>query len=429
MLRHAEAGSIFRRWRLQWTLPHFARTPQASTPTTAAARWRSQSTPYESSDAPSPVASSSDRAKDLLRQALASHNRGDLYGAASLFHQVLTIDPHNADANFNLGAMSEDQGDLNGALKYYQSAAASNPSDSDVRDAVASVRDKMRQQQVAQQTTQQLQQKQQLRGVAQDAASAYKAGKYDQAIGDLNQVLRQSPNDANALFGLAQAYRGKGDKAQASQYLSRAIAIAPNNQLYRATMNDLNNDPQQQGSVADGGPAAAPDYSGGGHHHHGNRGDSNGSDGGHGGNGGGYGSDQATGWQDGNICQAVASQADGQITPFTEQGNSQLQGHANGNSGGMGMGGMGGIAAGLYGLGGMGMGMLGMGMLNGGVRRMGGGSYYGGGGTRLVRNAVLGSLAGAAIGGLMNMHGAGGVRAGAMRGAASGGLMGLITGF
>jgi tetratricopeptide (TPR) repeat protein len=374
----------------------------------------SHSGDYFSSNASSDANSNNDRIKGLLRQALQLHNSGDLNGAANLFHRVLTLDPHNSDANFNLGAMCEDNGDLNAALKYYRSAAAASPMDSDVHDALNAVNEKLRQQQATQQTAQQLQQRQQLRGVAQDAAGAYKSGNYDRAIADLQQVLRQSPNDPNALFGLAQAYRGKGDKAQAARYLNQALALAPDNQLYRATLSDLNNDRQQPGSAlsADGGPQPAPDYNGsGGHHHHGNSsygGGNNGSD------------DQVGHFYDDGNSNTMASQSNGGVTPFTDQGNTQLYGHASGNGGGMG------------GLGsGMGMGGLGMGMgLLGGLSRMGGGAYSGGSqGTRLVRSAVVGSLAGAAMGGLMNMNGAGGFRAGAMRGAAAGGLMGLITGF
>jgi len=379
---------------------------------------------YSASNAPQAAPDvKGDRTKDLLRQALEKHNQGDMAGAQRMFQQVLSADPSNADANFNLGAMAEDRGDFNGALRYYQSAARVNPNDSDVRDAINSVQDKMRQAQAAQQIAQ----KQQLRGVGQDAAAAYKAGKYDQAIGDLQQVLRQSPNDASALFGLGQAYRGKGDKQQARQYLARAVAAAPDNPLYRTSLSDLDRElqqPQQQQQTAQG-PAPAPDYRGGGRgRRHGGNDYTNasGSDPG----------DQGLQNYSDNAPQVAnndtGSGPDGQITPFTSQGSGMLYGHESGSSNYAGMGRGMGIGGGM----GMGLGsMLGMGLLGGGISRMGGGYGYSypGRGTRLVRNAMVGSLAGAAMGGLMNMHGPGGVKAGAMRGAMTGGLMGLITGF
>jgi tetratricopeptide (TPR) repeat protein len=378
---------------------------------------------YSANNTPEPAPDvKGDRSKDLLRQALERHNQGDMAGAQRLFQQVLSIDPSNSDANFNLGAMAEDRGDLNGALRYYQSAARVNPNDSDVRDAINTVQDKMRQAQAAQQIAQ----TQQLHGVGQDAAAAYKAGKYDQAIGDLQQVLRQSPNDASALFGLGQAYRGKGDKQQARQYLARAVAAAPDNQLYRNTLSDLDRDMQQpqQQQMAEG-PSPAPDYNGGGRH--GRRGGNDYGD--YGSNSGSDASDQGLQSYSDNGAQMSSNDAggQGQITPFTSQGSGQLYGHEYGNSNYAGMGrGMG------MGMGGMGMGsMLGMGLLSGGLSRMGGGYGYSypGRGTRLVRNALVGSLAGAAMGGLMNMGSPGGARTGAMRGAMTGGLMGLITGF
>lgn len=352
---------------------------------------------------------SSDRVKSLMRQALVSHNNGDRNTAAKLFRQVLAIDPHNTDANFNLGAMAEDAGDLNGALYYYQTAQRFSPSDADIADAVKSVQMKMHQQQTAQQETAVLQQKEQLRAIAQDAAGAYKAGQYDRAIGDLQQVLRNDPNDPNALFGLAQAYRGKKDLFTARQYLTRALSIAPSNQLYQATLRDLDQD-MRNGVGANGpqtaeGPQPAPDF------RHPSQGD--------------YYSRQSgnsIGWQS---ASSDPSQQPGQLTSFTSQGENQLQGYAAQNRG-MGMGGMG-----MSGMGGM-MGPMGAGLLAGGLARMMNpnpyGSYYGGTGSRLMRGTLMGGLAGAAIGGLMNMNNPGGFQAGAMRGGMTGGLMGLMTG-
>lgn len=369
---------------------------------------------------PAPAADTTgDRVKDLLHQALERHNQGDLGGAQRLFQQVLTMQPNNSDANFNLGAMAEDRGDLSGALSYYQNAGRANPADADVRDAISSVQDKMKQQQA----TQQLAQKQQLRGVAQDAATAYKAGHYDQSISDLQQIVQKTPDDASAYFGLGQAYRGKGDNQQARFYLGRAVALAPGNQLYQSTLNDLDRAAPQQTAQ---GTSGAFGNQGGLRHGHGNRGGNDYGDLSSDQSASGSGrSDQGQGLQnysDSGPNMASNPGSDGQITPFTSQGSGALYGHeaANSNYAPMGMGG-----------GGLGS-MLGMGLLGGGISRMGGGGYgYGNaypGRGRLVRNAVAGSLAGAAIGALANMHGAGGARAGAMHGAVTGGIMGLITG-
>ena len=348
------------------------------------------------------VSSAPDRTKDLLRQALEAHNQNDTAAAERIFKQVLAIDPQNADANFNLGAMYEDKGDLNGALRFYKAASAVSPSDKDIQDALNGVSDKIRQQRVAQDTQAQVDHKLQLKRIAQDAAAAYKAGKYDQAIQSLNRIAAEEPNDPNVQYGLGQAYRGKGDVNRAKQYLNRAISLDPNNGLYKSTMNDLSHDTQRP-QVANGGPAAAPDYS--------NRGyDSNNNN-----------NSQDSGLKDyGNPPQVADNQGPaGQLTPFDnsgDQGGRPLYGHAYGSGGG----GLGGLGS-LIGLGGLGAGMGMMG--NGGM------SHYGGTGNRLIRRAAMGSLSGAAVGALTNMHGAGGLKAGAIRGALYGGLFGLMSGF
>lgn len=359
----------------------------------------------------------SDQIKDILRQALEKHSQGDSNTAERLFKQALSINPRNADANFNLAAMLEDKGDLNGALHYYDAAAKASPADHDIQDAIAGTRDKIRQNQVAQQTQSDMAKKVQLKQVADSAAAAYKAGKYDQAIADLDQIAAQTPNDANVQYGLGQAWRGKGDLSRARQFLTRAASLSPNNQLYRTTLADLSRDSQRQvakGGNAGNGNAPSPDYAA---------------------NGGMPGPRNNNGVQDYDNSDIASGAGDnfnsgnggnGGVQPFTSQGEGRLYGHEVAN--GIRSGGIGGIG-GIGGMGGLGMGAIGA---LGGLglnRAMGGGARYGGSGSRLMRGAVTGAMSGAAIGALTNMHGSGGVKAGAMRGALYGGLFGLMSGF
>jgi Flp pilus assembly protein TadD len=362
---------------------------------------------------PSQADQTNDRVKDLLRNAIQKHNQGDANGARQLFRQVLSIDPRNSDANFNLGAMAEDAGDLQAAQGYYKAASLASPGDNDIREAVASVNSKIQQKTQQQQTAMQLQKKNELRTVAQDAAAAYKAGQYDKAISLLERIDHEAPGDANVKYGLGQAYRGKGDMARARQNLQAAASLDPNNQLYRNTLADADRQGQQpqvarqpQGGSNPGGmqydnmPPGARDYG-----------------------------------SDNSMPPAIASSdngaPEGQITPFDNgdsPANNPLYGHAYG-------GGPRGITIGSGGLGGLGLGALGgLGsmMMGGGARSFGGGQpYYNGNrGTRLVRGAVMGGLGGAAVGALTSMgRGSGGMKSGAMRGAVMGGLFGLLSGF
>lgn len=77
--------------------------------------------------------------RELLQVGTKKFNQGDRLGAAVAFKQVLISDPHNVDAMYNLGAISEQRGDLVSALGLYKSALAEKPSDSDIQQAVASV--------------------------------------------------------------------------------------------------------------------------------------------------------------------------------------------------------------------------------------------------------------------------------------------------
>jgi len=333
-----------------------------------------------------------DHVKDLLRQALQKHTQGDSAAAQKLFKQVLSIDHRNVDANFNLAAMAEDSGDLNAAQRYFKAAAEGNPGDSEIQDALASINAKLSQQHQARETATQVAKKNQLRQVAQDAATAYKAGRYDQAISLLEKIDREAPGDANVKYGLGQAYRGKGDMQRANQNLQAAASIDPNNQLYRNSLGEL---AQQQQQVANQPPPQTQNSSS---------------------------EPLPSGGRDYGQQPQVASDyaQPGQLTPFS--GDERLYGSASG--GGMsGMSGMGGGLGSALGLGGLGGGL---GALMGN-RTM---SSSGGRGTRMVRGAVTGSLAGAAAGAVSGrMRGGGGAKSGAMRGAVTGGLFGLLTSF
>lgn len=335
------------------------------------------------------------RVKQLLRDALQKHSQGDRQGAQRIFKQVLTIDPQNADANFNLGAMAEDAGDLQGAKRYYSAAAAANPSDADVRDALASIDQRVQQQEQARQTAAQVEKKTQLRQVAQDAAAAYKAGKYDQAISLLERIDREAPGDANVKYGLGQAYRGKGDFNRARANLQAAASLDGSNPLYRSTLAELDRQQQQVASNNNsnsGLPAGMRDY----------------------------GSDASMPQIANDYSQPgyQPQQPAGQITPFSDADNGRLYGHATDSNGrGMSLGGLGGIGSAL---GGFGIGS----MMNRNV------AYGGSRGTRLMRGAVTGGLTGAAIGALTSMgRGTGSMKSGAMKGALYGGLFGLLSGF
>jgi tetratricopeptide (TPR) repeat protein len=79
----------------------------------------------------------------LLKQGMAAHKAGNHQVAEDKFRRVLTMEPRNADAFFNLGALAETRGDLIGALTHYRAALGINPLDRQLQDAVRSVEDQV----------------------------------------------------------------------------------------------------------------------------------------------------------------------------------------------------------------------------------------------------------------------------------------------
>ena len=67
--------------------------------------------------------------KTLLRCGISKHRSGDNVQAEEYFKEALSIDHENADALFNLGVIAEQKGDLESALRNYQAALKSDPTD------------------------------------------------------------------------------------------------------------------------------------------------------------------------------------------------------------------------------------------------------------------------------------------------------------
>lgn len=183
--------------------------------------------------------------KELLKRAVMAHSSGNLSEASRLFEQVLAIDPKNTDANYNLGSMAEDRGDLDNALNYYRSAAASSPDDNDIKHAVASVERKVAKRQTSAQNAE-------LKELAKQAGTAFKQGDYDGAISKLDALAQKEPSDASVQFGLSRVWYKKGDLDRSRQYLQGAIALAPEQQVYKNALQVLDKEIQTRQYGANG---------------------------------------------------------------------------------------------------------------------------------------------------------------------------------
>lgn len=213
-----------------------------------------------------------DRTEMLLARATDLYSKGDTAAAASLFRQVVAIDPKNTDANYNLGAIAEGEGNYSKALNHYQIAQAANPKDQEIWQAVASMKSKLQEQKSREALAKQEQAKAQvakkqqdnLKQLAAQAAEDFRQTNYDQAILKLNQVVAQAPNDPDVRYALAQAWRGKNSAnpnqtnlEEARNQLKRAIALDPNNSSYRQALAELNQSASQSSRLANA-PHTAP---------------------------------------------------------------------------------------------------------------------------------------------------------------------------
>ena len=86
---------------------------------------------------------SQDRVRQLLHDGMDKHQAGKTDEAEKIFKDVLIASPYNAHASFNLGAISEERGDLAAALGHYRTALIADPNDTEVQQAVAQIEEEI----------------------------------------------------------------------------------------------------------------------------------------------------------------------------------------------------------------------------------------------------------------------------------------------
>jgi len=80
----------------------------------------------------------------VLKYGARKHAEGNFDEAEAAFRHVLSRDPSNVDAFYDLGALAERKGDLIGALSSYRAALALKPHDKEIADAVNSIEKTLR---------------------------------------------------------------------------------------------------------------------------------------------------------------------------------------------------------------------------------------------------------------------------------------------
>jgi tetratricopeptide (TPR) repeat protein len=140
-----------------------------------------------------------------VAQILSDIGRPNEAGIA--YQSVLQADPNNVTALASLGHLSQQRGDIAGAIGYLQRATSLEPGRVGLICKLAQL----------------------LRGL----------GRFDEARAAYLSVLKADPNNVPALAGLGQLSRQAGDAPAALEYLQRAASLAPSNFALRSESAQL----------------------------------------------------------------------------------------------------------------------------------------------------------------------------------------------
>lgn len=181
---------------------------------------------------------------EIFGSAVRAYQANNLSEAERLFKKVLKLDPRNAEAVFNLGTLAEKRGDLTLALEHYRVALKLKPTDRDFRAAVnETVAGLKENEQIKKQRTEELK-SQQLADMSRQAKAAFAAGSYVEAAQKLKKLEALFPKESNLEFALGQSFRALKAFSWAAYHLRMAIYLDPENDTYRQSLVDLDQEIQ-----------------------------------------------------------------------------------------------------------------------------------------------------------------------------------------
>ena len=136
-----------------------------------------------------------DSADSLYSLGILAENRKNFDEATHYFQQAIAVDPHYANAYFELGGIDYENGDFDAQLAMYQKAARYAPQDTDILYYLA---------------------------------TAYEdKGLYDDAIGGYLRVLKLKPDHKDSLYQLGILYMTRGEKSRALTYATQLQRLDP----------------------------------------------------------------------------------------------------------------------------------------------------------------------------------------------------------
>lgn len=176
---------------------------------------------------------------DVFDKAVHEYAAGHLPQAEKLFEKTVELDPDNADAHFNLGAIKEWRNDWNAALREYKAALAAKPDDREIADAVRAVEYKIRNRPAIEARMTKAKKDQEIAEHSRMAKEAFAAQNYADACMHLHFLSENMPDDPKIHFAMGQSLRALRSYDWAAYRLKMAIYLDPDNDLYRKTLVDL----------------------------------------------------------------------------------------------------------------------------------------------------------------------------------------------
>ncbi len=169
------------------------------------------------------------RPLDLLSQALALHQTGDLNSAANFYKQVLKQEPKNGDALNLAGALVLQQGNPDRALKYLRQAVKLYPERHDYQvnmaAALRGLGELSSASLVLENVRRQVPQHQE--ALHNLAAILADQGDYQKSVDCYRSLLALRPRNVEALSGLIDVLRRNNKLAEALDLCERLLALSP----------------------------------------------------------------------------------------------------------------------------------------------------------------------------------------------------------
>jgi len=185
----------------------------------------------------------------LLRKAGNKYQQGSARAAADIYKKILARDPNHLDANYLLGALYAEQGQLEPALKYTRLAAGINPNSPWVQNNLGNLL-RMNGEYASAITAYQ-----KALSIKPDFAETfsnlgiahYRLGQTDEAIQAYQKALQLQPGLIQARLNLGRLLQDSGESAAAAQCFEKVLTADPQNLL---ALNELGRLYLEQGENA-----------------------------------------------------------------------------------------------------------------------------------------------------------------------------------